>query len=186
MNYQLKELVSIQSGTYAKTIVKGEVSYVQARHFDDTGTQVQKFIPDLRMKDVSNHHLLNSGDILFAAKGTKNFAVTVSEGWGPAIASTSFIVLRKRTDRVLPEYISWFLNQPDPMKLLKSRAKGTAIVSIGKSALEDLEVPVPPVPIQKLVLKISALRKLERSLRHEMESLQEQYLQHLLAQAIQQ
>ena len=39
-------------------------------------------------------HILRQGDVLFAAKGTKNFAALYESKYHTAVASTSFFVIR--------------------------------------------------------------------------------------------
>jgi hypothetical protein len=54
--------------------------------------------------------MLKDGDVLFAAKGTKNFAAVFENHNEPSVASTSFFVIRPTDKKVLPQYLAWFLN----------------------------------------------------------------------------
>lgn len=182
---RLSDIAEIQSGVYAKTTGANDVAYVQARHFDENGTQIEPLLGEVRFGEVKARHVLEYGDVLFAAKGTKNFAVAVGKDWIPAVASTSYFVIRLRTSEVLPEYVAWYLNHPQQQQVLKGQARGTAISSIAKDALEDLEVPVPPLQKQHALLKIAGLRKMEANLTKRIEELREHYIQHLLLTTIQ-
>jgi hypothetical protein len=136
----LKHITNIQTGVFAKPINEGEIVYLQAKHFDETGQLISFLHPDLLAENISGKHLLQQGDVLFAAKGTKNFAVwyeSLPAGHTgknlPAVASTSFFVIRLKEntiDKVLPEYLAWYINQPVSQKFLKGNAMGTFIVSI--------------------------------------------------------
>lgn len=160
------------------------MAYVQARHFDENGTQIEPLLAEVRFGEVKARHVLEYGDVLFAAKGTKNFAVAVGRDWIPAVASTSFFVIRLKTSEVLPEYVAWYLNHPQQQQKLKGQARGTAIASIGKEALSGLEVSVPPLDVQEKVVRIAGLRKRETHLERELGDLREQWLQQLLLTAI--
>jgi len=70
----LKHIASIQTGVFAKPIQKGEIVYLQSKHFDENGELTEILYPDLNVDSKINKHLLEKGDVLFAAKGTKNFA----------------------------------------------------------------------------------------------------------------
>jgi len=70
---KLQNICSIQSGIYVKPDFSGEVVYLQANHFDENGNLSSALIPNLFLTNQTKHHLLQPGDILFAAKGNKNF-----------------------------------------------------------------------------------------------------------------
>ncbi len=182
----LQEIATIQTGLFAKTVTKGDVVYLQARHFDENGKLIYILEPDLTADVSTNKHLLKPGDILFAAKGTRNFAAVYESYNPPSVASTSFFVMRLTVNNVLPEYLAWFLNHPDTQKFLKANAMGSSIVSISKAVLEIVEIPVPTIERQQAVIKIASLKIQERRIKKQLNDLQEQYIQHLLIKSIQQ
>ena len=186
MNAQIKSIAKIQTGLFAKPLAMGDVVYLQSKHFDEQGRLLALLHPDLLVVDVSYKHLLRVGDVLFAAKGTKNFAAVYEEHQFPAVASTSFFVIRLFDSNVLPEYLAWFLNNPNTQAALKAQALGTSIPSISKQVLEDLEFPLPSIEKQKLVLSISKLRGLEKELQLKLESLRDKKIQHQIIHAINQ
>lgn len=180
----IKNISSIQTGLFAKPVDKGEVIYLQAKYFDEFG-KLQSFLhPDLMAEGVSDKHLLRSGDVLFAAKGTKNFAAVYENHNAPAVASTSFFVIRLTEKNVLPEYLAWFLNNHSTQTLLKGRAIGTSIPSISKQVLEALEIALPSIEVQKTILKIAKLRNNEKTLKLEIEALREKQIQQQIINAI--
>ncbi len=179
----LKHITSIQTGVFAKPIQKGEIVYLQAKHFDENGELSETLFPDLNADNRTDKHLLKKGDVLFAAKGTKNFAAWYDNEI-PAVASTSFFVIRLIEKNVLPGYLTWFLNHPRTQLLLKAHARGTSIASISKAVLSDLEIPIPDIQKQELILKIFKLRNKEKSLKQQIETLRERKIQHLLINAI--
>lgn len=177
MKTTLGHIATIQTGIFAKQVANGEIAYLQVRHFDESGELVSLLHPDLKADEVSEKHLLQAGDVLFAAKGTKNFA-TVFERHNPAsVASTSFFVLRLQDNSVLPEYLAWYINHPNSQSFLKGQARGTSIPSISKSMLEMLEISVPSVNTQQLILKITKLRNRESKLIRQIETLREKQIQ---------
>ena len=74
---KLNQIASIQTGAFAETVSKGEVVYLKAKHFDENGKLNTILHPDLNINNITEKHLLKPGDVLFAAKGTKNFAACV-------------------------------------------------------------------------------------------------------------
>ncbi len=184
MKAVLKHITSIQTGVFAKPIQKGEVVYLQAKHFDESGELAETLYPDLDLDSKIEKHLLKKGDVLFAAKGSKNFAAWYENDELPAVASTSFFVIRLLDKNVLPGYLTWFLNHPDTQTLLKGQARGSSIASISKAVLSELEMPIPSIQKQELILRIFKLRNRERNLKQQIENLREIEIQNLLINAI--
>ena len=184
MKTKLKNITSIQTGVFAKPIQKGEIVYLQAKHFDENGELAEALYPDLKVDNKINKHLLKKGDVLFAAKGSKNFAAWYEDDELPAVASTSFFVIRLHGNDVLPGYLTWFLNHPNTQTLLKGQARGSSIASISKSVLSELEIQIPNIQKQELVLKIFKLRNKEKNLKQQIENLREKEIQNLLINAI--
>ena len=74
--------------------------------------------------------MLRHGDVLFAAKGTKNFAAWFEKTNQPAVASTSFFVIRVQenfSNKFLREFLVWLINHPTSQKFLKGNAIGSSI-----------------------------------------------------------
>jgi restriction endonuclease S subunit len=179
----LKNIAGIQTGLFAKTVAKGDIVYLQAKHFDEQGRLVQALHPDLTASASNNKHLLQPGDLLFAAKGNKNFAAVYEIHNQPCIASTSFFVIRLTDSSVLPEYLAWFLNNSETQKILKAQALGSSMASISKPVLENLEISLPSLNDQERIMTISKLRMKQKDLKIRIERLQEQLVQQLLIKA---
>ena len=187
MKTKLNNIASIQTGVFAKTTSIGDVVYLKARHFDENGRLRRELHSDLKLNNKTQKHLLKPDDIIFAAKGTKNFAAWY-EGKNPlVVASTSFFIIRlgnSGRNKILPPYLVWFLNHPSTQKYLKGFAKGTNIVSIAKTVLEKLEIPVPEIQTQEAVIKINDLRNRERELKENIEELREKLIQQQILNGI--
>lgn len=156
--YTLAQLATIQSGIYGKTANDADLVYLQARHFDARGhLAVAELYNELNSEDVSKQHLLQGGDVLFAAKGGKNFAALYEAHNPAAVASTTFFVIRLQTDLLLPAFLCWYLNHAEVMQKLTATAKGTSVPAIGKAALAAVEVICPSLETQQLIVQINSL-----------------------------
>ena len=184
MKTALENIASISTGVFAKPVADGEIVYLQVRHFDENGSLTSELHPDLMADDISEKHLLKPGDVLFAAKGNKNFASVYEEQYPKSVASTTFFVIRLHDSRILPEYFAWFMNSPKTQLFLKSTALGSSIASISKAVLEKLQISVPNIQTQKIILKINGLRNKEKQIRQKIESLQEIIIQQKIINAI--
>lgn len=184
MKTLIKDITNIQTGLFAKPAGIGELVYLQSKHFDEYGQLHSALHPDLVAEGISEKHLLKDGDVLFAAKGTKNFAAVFENHNEPSVASTSFFVLKQTNIKVLPQYLAWFLNNHTTQTLLKGQAIGTSIPSISKQVLENLEITVPNIEIQRAILQITKLRNKEKSLKQKIEALREKQIQQQIINAI--
>ena len=184
MRYKLKDIAGIQTGLFAKPIKDGDIVYLQSKHFDDNGELKLNLHADLNSKDITSKHLLIPGDVLFASKGTKNFACVFESHNPPSVASTSFFVVRIYNTIVLPEFLAWFLNNPATQKILKSQAIGTSIASISKVVLEELNIPAPPIEKQHFIIKIHQLHKEEINIMKQIQELKDYNIQKQLINAL--
>jgi restriction endonuclease S subunit len=180
----IKDITHIQTGLFAKPSGVGELVYLQSKHFDENGQLHAVLHSDLVTDGISEKHLLKDGDVLFAAKGTKNFAAVFENHNEPSVASTSFFVIRPTDKKLLPQYLAWVLNSQTTQTLLKGQAIGTSIPSISKQVLENLEITVPDIKTQKAIVEISKLRNKEKSLKQKIEELREKQIQQQIINAI--
>lgn len=178
----IQDVSQIQTGIWAKPVANGEVYYVQARHFDQNREFVHT-IPELAMETSLSNHILRPGDVLIAAKGYDHFAVAYQGNMSPAVASSMFIVVRPEK-MLLPAYLAWYINHPKTQYILSSHAKGTALPSLTKKDIGNLEILIPSIRRQEIILKIEALTIQEKQIRQQIETLNETRVQQLIFNAI--
>ena len=186
MKALLKHIAYIQTGIFARPMHDGELVYLQARHFNEAGQINAELHPELMADTVSANHILRKNDVLFAAKGIRNFAAVYDIDI-KAVASTSFFVIRLNDEFksiILPEFLAWIINQPLAQACLKGQAMGSSIASIAKGVLEKMEISIPPIEKQQLVLKVSKLRNREIELRQQIEMLRDKQIQQQILNAI--
>ncbi|MDZ7743753.1 MAG: restriction endonuclease subunit S [Bacteroidota bacterium] len=80
--------------------------------------------------------------------------------------------------------MTWFLNHPNTQKKFKRLARGTNLPSISKQSLGDMEIPVPNIEKQKLIIKISDLYKKELQMKDEIRELKNKLVNQKLYNAI--
>ncbi|GEO04473.1 hypothetical protein AAE02nite_21370 [Adhaeribacter aerolatus] len=177
MEFSVKDVVSVHSGLYAKPNISGNAIYLQANMFNDFGDLYEGITPNVTIDTSVYKHLLIEGDVIFAAKGVYNFAIKYNSDIGPAVASSTFLVLRPNRQNLLPQYLVWFLNHPISQDYLKSQAKGSSILSISKKILEKMIIPVPSLEKQQQILEVHQLRNREKKIMHRLEELREQLIQ---------
>jgi restriction endonuclease S subunit len=172
----INDIAHIQTGVYEKPKAFGEIYYVQARHFDNNRKFIESVTPDLIYDKKLEKHFLQKGDVLVAARGFDYFAVDYKGIIGPAVASSTFIVLRPKPN-ILSEYLAWFINHPKTQNALNECSKGTSIQSITKNDIGDLPILIPTLYKQEVILKIESLRQQELHLKKQIELLRYSVIQ---------
>lgn len=164
----LRDLCEISSGfSFRGSVIDepgGTYRVVQLGDVDWEAERVAwEDLPRVGGIDPGPHHLLRAGDILFAAKGRTNRAVFVPDD-GPAVAASTFFVVRPIRTDVLAAYVGWYVNTAPAQAHFQTCSRGTNLRSVSKSCLGSLDVPLPPVDIQRRIAEAARLAREEREL----------------------
>ncbi|MBJ2126309.1 restriction endonuclease subunit S [Flavobacterium sp. IB48] len=157
MEVKVKDIANIQFGYYGKPSVKGTLSYLQAKHFNEFGLYIGENDTFLEEDLKSIENLLQNEDILFVAKGFRFFATLYKEEHGKAVASSIFFILRTDKTRIIPAYLVSVLNLPKNLLHFQQSGAGSTIPSIRKNELADFTFNLIPLEEQQ---KIVALQEL--------------------------
>ncbi len=185
---RLKEVVTVQTGysfrSRLDTSEKGNVAVIQMKDLrDDNNTVDCKNLVRIDMDRVKEHHFARKGDLVFRSRGLVTTSAVLLEDPGRAVVAAPLLRIRINDyDRVLPEYLNWYIGQREVQLFLDSRAKGTFQKMIGKEAIEDLEVFVPVMARQKCIVELAKLSYHEQALLHEIAEKKDQYISELLMQ----
>jgi len=128
---------------------------------------------------VKDRYFVGSGDVLFRSRGSNNTASAIPDDWPYlAVAILPLILLKPYKDLVLPEFLAWSLNQREAQTHFDRSVQGTSLRMVPRAALSDLELDVPDLNSQSLILETHRLAeqayRLERKaaeLRHHLNSL---------------
>ncbi len=179
---KLEDIANITTGVYEKAAASGDTFYLQSKHFDAQGKFLGDAViqPEIFLDTRLERHLLQQGDILLIAKGDYNRACLYQKEASPAVASSTFFVIRLKDERVVPEYLQWYFNTAFMQSMFSSLSRGTQIASLSKKAVAQVEVANPPVPVQQRILEIQGLWEKERVLALALLEQKEVFYQNLL------
>lgn len=187
MKIRLQNMTSIQTGSYLKPEPFGDVIYVQGKDFSGTSQLDKSATPSIQYHAKLERHLLKRDDLLVVAKGNRNTCYVFNDDSRKAIASSTFLVVRiaeKEKSKILPAYLAWFINHPQSQTFLGGLSKGSGISSLSVVSLGELEITIPTLDKQELILKIHGLGKIEQSILLQLAELKQQYNQQLLFNSI--
>jgi hypothetical protein len=187
---KLTKLSEIQSGyiSRAKIEPKEEGSHYLLQAKDVDGDRLTYRTNSLVRFDPvmsRNDWLLKRGDVLFMARGSRNYSVMLNEIPHSTLAAACFFVIRVKAQEILPGYVYWYLNQAPVMRYLtRHSGRGVSMPVVTRSVLEGIDVPAVPVKIQEGIVEIETLVSAEQELLRSLSAKKREFIAGACLQAI--
>ncbi len=168
MIQKLKEIANIRAGLTVRRKPRNAqthpYSVIQIRNVTEFGTLDLSGLAKMELAEIPSRFFLGKGDILFCARGTRNHAAICLVDVDRVVVGSQFFILKIATKAVLPEYLSWYINQPPAQRYLDERTSGSHVRMILRDDLLDLPVTVPPLTVQQQILELRRLQVQEQAL----------------------
>jgi hypothetical protein len=166
MTVSLKALVEVRAGHPFRGSVPatddGNARVIQMRDVSAEGTVAWAQLPRTDLPPGKATDWLHDGDVLFAARGGRNYAVCLAGVPAHTVCSQYFFVLRCKSPGLLPEYLAWTINRAPCQRYLASNAEGTDQLSIRRGVLEDMPIALPSLERQRHLVALAAAARQER------------------------
>lgn len=170
MERKIREFIRLFSGFQSRKGVdlqpEGNHYLLQIRDFDESRTFVNPGgLGRINAPAVDAEACLREGDVLFLAKGVRNFAYAIPDSLPtPLLAGSYFFILRP-TENVFAPYLAWFLNQ-EPVRryFFRYATTGAHIPVVRREELENLVVPLPRLDTQQKIVELAGLANRQASL----------------------
>ncbi len=187
MKLKIKQLATVQMGYSFRSRLEasrsGEVAVIQMKDLLKDNTVGCKKLVKIEMDRVKKHHLVQKGDLVFRSRGQITTAAILLEDPGKAVVAAPLLRIRiAKPDKILPEYLNWYISQRDAQIFLASRAKGTVQKMISKQSIENLEVYLPILEQQKNIVDLARLSAREQTILGTLSEKRDQYISTLLMQ----
>lgn len=184
---KIGKLAAVQMGYSFRSRLEasenGEVAIIQMKDLRDDNTVSCDGLVKIDLDGVKEHHLVRKGDLIFRSRGQLTTAAILLGDPGKAVVAAPLLRIRvSKTDKVLPEYLSWYISQRDAQIFLTSRADGSSQKMISKQAMEELDVLLPGLEQQKNIVELAWLAAREQRLSHRLADQRERYISRLLMQ----
>lgn len=96
-------------------------------------------------------YCLQNGDIILS-KNSSPFKVATADGLDrQVLANGNLYIIRLRQDLILPYYLQAFFQSASGQKALDGISQGSVFSTISVDALRNLEIPLPPMEVQKKI-----------------------------------
>lgn len=170
-NVKLDEIANIKVGYQSRKRInedfKGTYTVIRPQDFSiygelasNTGLRFSPTIDPAR-------YLVEAGDILVLARGHHHFARLIVDPVENAVAANTFYIVRvKDQGKIIPAYLSWWINQPIVQAYFHQQQGKSTIPFISKSALQNCIVQIPPLETQEKIAGSIHLLERERQLTH--------------------
>lgn len=182
MKYLLSEISKIYPGVHIKStefVDKGTHVYLNLRDFDEN----DELNKELTRVDFNGkpQFIVDKNSILFSVRIKFNAFQLPETTQEQFVASTSFVILKPDENRILKDYLIWFINHSKELKKLnETQTKSTRMPYLNLKTIQNLVVDVPCIEKQKEIVQINKLLEKEKKLTHKILELKEIYIQNLL------
>lgn len=175
--FKLSDIVNIRSGMVVpKTVNNDErqltdayVRMVGTSDYDDDGNLRNDLEANVLIKPAIEKNFLKYNEVLFNAKGRRFFAALFRNEYSFTIASASFLVLTIKDNKIIfPEFLVWYLNHPETLKVFNFKMTTQNIPSITKQELGELEIIIPNFETQNKIVKLDLLKKQQITIQKEL------------------
>lgn len=176
MKKKLKNTATISTGHVFRSKIKqdnkGNINLLKSEVL--SGRQYVSVKPEdlqkVLIKNIKPENIINPNDVLFKAKGLTNEALFIESVPENTTISSLYFIIRVTDKNILPEFLTWYLNQKIVGHYLKKYAgftAGATISSVSKNTLEDLTIVIPPLEDQEKIVKFQKLSIKEKQLMDE-------------------
>jgi len=168
-------------------LASGEVAIVQMRNIASDHSVMWDTTNKVELPTKRKHDWLQEGDVIFAARGAKNYAVALRDVPEKSVCSPHFFVLRAM-EECDPDFLAWQINQKPAQEYFKRSATGSHIMNIRREVIEKLKIALPSLAQQRTIVQFShasiaerqALEGLINIRKHEIEAIAVGLFQHKL------
>jgi restriction endonuclease S subunit len=183
---KLQELASITRGYYFRRKMEneddGNFSVLRLRDISKENTiDISNLIKvKLQPENSKQKQLLEKGDILIRSIGFNNSAILIEEDFEKTIIGDHIFKIKTIENSILPEYLCWFLNNREIQSVLKNTKLESALPRLSIKIVNNLEIKIPPIEIQKKIIELNRLSKKDMSLQKQISEKRKLYLEEIL------
>ena len=185
----LKNIVDVQAGysfrARLESMETGSVAVIQMKDLASSNRVCCDELVKVDMDAPKGHHLVRPGDLIFRSRGLTSTSALLVDDPGVAVLAAPLLRIRITNDVILPEYLNWYISQLPAQSYFASCAEGTALKMISKQSLENLEMFVPSIARQRLVVEMATLAAEEQRILKTLTEKRNQYISSKLLQLAQ-
>lgn len=109
---------------------------------------------------------LREDDILCVSKGPRLYTIVLEDVPDNVVANLHITIVRANSERAIPGYISWFLN--NSQAYYQKISQGSGVSHMKKQDLANLPIELPSLENQKIIVEMEKLKRKERHILNEL------------------
>lgn len=152
---ELRNIASVFSGVSVCETKGGSARFMRLSDLSDLKAGRAPALATGEAPAVARALRIEEGDLIVAARGSAtDVCVACAPVFGAFISLDLYLVRPKRA-MANPQYLATFLELPATQALFVGSKQGSVLARLPKDALEKIEIPVPPIQIQRLIAELA-------------------------------
>ncbi|NLN14178.1 MAG: restriction endonuclease subunit S [Tissierellia bacterium] len=155
--------------------IKNTYKLLTLKNIEDNGVFNQEVFEDFPSNDQLNEeYLTKEGDVLIRLSAPYT-SIYIDKLAVDLLVPSYFSIIRLKSNKYIPEYISWYLNSDMVKKELIKSQTGTAMSTTNNSIISSIDIKDIPIEDQKKIAEIQRLHNRETFLLNSLIKEKEKY-----------
>ena len=130
-------------------------------------------------EQLNQEYLTQSSDIV-VRMSTPYTAILINKDTKGMVVSSNFVIIRCKTEEILPDYLFWYLNTEDIKKDILKNSARNMLAAIRPQYFSGLELQLPSLKQQRLIADINLTAREEIKLLKKLQNQKIKYYQKCL------
>ena len=126
------------------------------------------------MESLAGNYITKTGDVIVRTSSPYT-AILIDEKTSGMVVSSNFVIIRCKSDELLPEYLFWYLNTDEIKKDIFINSAGNMLAAIKPQYFTEMELNLPDLEKQKLIADFNLCARKELELLDHLKKEKEQY-----------
>lgn len=140
-----------------KTNAKATYKLITLNNISEDGFIIndtfEEFLSD---EELEFHYFTQKGDVLLRLSQPFT-AIYIDENHTDLLIPSYFAVIKVNEEKILPQFLAWYLNTDSVKNELQRSQSGSRIVSTNQQAIKHIPITETPIDKQKVLIKIYQL-----------------------------
>jgi type I restriction modification DNA specificity protein len=152
---ELKNIASTLSGVTVHEAYGGTARFVRLSDLSDLKAGRKPVLAAGEAPTVARALPIEDGDLIIGARGAATDVCLATAGMLGAFVSLDLYLVRPDVSKVDPGYLAAVLELPATQVLFAGGKQGSGLARLPKDALENVPIPLPPLPQQRLIAELA-------------------------------
>lgn len=168
-------LVLVRKKASVEYEVKKTYRLITLKNINDKGVFNKEDFEIFESNDELNkEYFTEKGDILIRLSAPYT-TINIDKKTAGLLVPSYFSIIKLKTQKYIPEYITWYLNSDKVKRELIRSQTGTAMSTTNKTIISSIDIKEVPIEEQERIAKIHELYLRERNLLNSLIKEKEQY-----------